>query len=160
MEHEEFIRRDTATIQNTHDSLKTPIQNKGTTNDTETDTPLLSMVVQSDLLRLVAVRQTHQTKRAAKSVKTHANPQDATPYQPPVQTDRQRLCAQMVEIVHRAGSGLERDVRWKSGTAPGTRGPEEVLTLTRNSANAEVSAKEQVNTVHYLHLLDRNHHPI
>lgn len=148
-EREEFIRHDAATIQDASNLLKTTMQNEGSTkNNTETDTAFfLSTVAQSDLSRLVVVRQAHQTKRAANSVKTHANPQDATPYQSPKQTDRQRLCAQMVEVIHRAGSGLERNMRWKSGTAPGTRGPEELLTLAGNSANAEVAAKERVNAV-------------
>ena len=88
-------------------------------------------------------------------VKTHANPQDVkTSDQPQEQTDRQRLHAQMAEVIRRAGSGLERGVRWKSGTAPGTRSLAEVSTLTGNSVNAEVVAKERVNTVHCLHLPD------
>jgi len=113
----------------------------------------LSTLAQSDLSGLVTVRQAHQTKRAANGVKTHAAPQDATSHQPPnSQTDRQKLCAKMVEVIHRAGSGLERGARWKSGTAPGTRGPEEALALTGNSANAGVVAKERVTTVyHFIH---------
>lgn len=154
-ESEEFIRCDAATIQDARNILKTITQNKDTTgDDTETDTSFLSTVAQSDLSWLVAVRQAHQTKRAANSVKTRSNPQDATSYQPREQTDRQRLCAQMTEVIRRAGSGLERDARWKSGTAPGTRGPEEVSTLTGNSANAEVVAKERVSAVCHLRLLD------
>jgi hypothetical protein len=113
---------------------------------------LLSRIVESDLSQLVAVRRAHQTKRAANSVKTRASPRDVTSDRPPEQTDRQRLCAQMAEVIRRAGSGLERDARWKSGTAPGTKSPAEVLTLTGNSANAEVAAKQRVNTVCYLHL--------
>lgn len=151
-EHEEFIRHDAATIQDTRNILEISIQNKDMTKgSTRTDdTSFLSTVAQSDLSQLVAVRRAHQTKRAANSVKTRTNPHDAASYQPPEQTDRQRLCAQMVEVIRRAGSGLERDARWKSGTAPGTRGHEEVLTLTGNSANAEVAAKERVNAVCHL----------
>lgn len=48
----------------------------------------------------------------------------------------------MAEVIHRACTGLERDARWKSGTAPGTQGPEDMLTLAGNSANAEFVAKE------------------
>ena len=44
-------------------------------------------------------------------------------------------------------------MRWKSGTAPGTRSLADVSTLTGNSANAEVVAKERVNTVRCLNLL-------
>jgi hypothetical protein len=63
------------------------------------------------------------------------------------QTDRQRLHAQMTEAVRRAGTGLEWDAWWKSWTAPGTRGPNEMLLLTGNSANAEVAARGRVNVV-------------
>ena len=62
----------------------------------------------------------------------------------------------MAEAVRRAGTGLERDARWKSRTAPGTRGPEETLLLTGNSANAEVVAKERVNAVRDFRLPSRN----
>jgi len=53
----------------------------------------------------------------------------------------------MAEVVRRAGSGLERDARWRSGAAPGTRSAAEMLGLTGNSANAEVAVKERVNIV-------------
>ena len=152
-EHEEVIRRDAATIQDVRNLLKTAGQNRGTTKDnTEADTTsFLSTLAQSDLSQLVAVRQTHQTKRAANSVKTRANPQDATPDQPLGPTDRQRLCAQMADVIRRVGSGLERGTRWKSGTAPGTRTPMEVQTLAGNSANAELAARQRVDTVRQTH---------
>ena len=156
-EQEEFICRDAATIRDVCGALKMPAQNKGTTtNSIGTDTAsFLSTITQLDLSQLVAVRQAHQTKRAANSIKTRANPQDVmTSDQPREQTDRRRLHAQMAEVIRRAGSGLERGVRWKSGTAPGTRSLAEVSTLTGNSANAEVVAKERVNTVRRLHLPD------
>ena len=156
-EQEEFICRDAATIRDVCGALKMPAQNKGTTtNSIGTDTAsFLSTITQLDLSQLVAVRQAHQTKRAANSIKTHANPQDVmTSDQPREQTDRRRLHAQMAEVICRAGSGLERGVRWKSGTAPGTRSLAEVSTLTGNSANAEVVAKERVNSVRRLHLPD------
>lgn len=147
-EREEFIRYDAAMIREVHDALKMPTQNKGTQATAETDTTsFLSAITQLDLSELVAVRQAHQTKRAANSVKTRASPHDTASVQPPKQTDRQKICAQMTEVIRRAGSGLERDARWKSGTAPGTRSPAEVLTLTGNSANAEVAAKGRVDTV-------------
>ena len=97
-------------------------------------------VTRKNLSKLVAVRRAHQTERASKSVKTRANPQDATPT-PRVQTDRQQLSAQMAETIRRAGSGLERNARWKCRTTPGTRGLAEILALAGNSANAEVVAK-------------------
>ena len=120
------------------------MQAQDTTSETDTDSILA--VAQTNLSQLVAVRLAHQTKRASKSIKTRANPQDAKTG-PPVQTDRQKLHAQMAEVVRRAGSGLERDARWRSRTAPGTKGPVEMLTLTGNSANAEVVAKERVRMV-------------
>jgi len=149
---EEFLRHDAAKIKDAHNTLKASTQTQGAAS--ETDANSILAVAQADLSLLVTVRLAHQTKRAAKSVKTRANPQDVTP-KPPVQTDRQRLCAQMAEVVRRAGSGLERDARWRSGTAPGTRGAAEMLGLTGNSANAEVAAKERVNTVRNSHSLDR-----
>ena len=119
-------------------------------NDVQNTPHLLLTTAQSDLSQLVTTRRTHQTKRAANSVKTHASPQDSISPQPAERTDRQSLCSQMAELIHRAGTGLERGARWKSGTAPGTRTAMEVQGLTGNSANAELVAKERVNTVrHY-----------
>lgn len=154
-EQEAFTRRDAAMIQDVRNTLKMSAQNKGTASgDAEAGAAsFLSTTTQVDLSQLVAVRRAHQTKRAANSVKTRASPHDAVSTRSPEPTDRQRLCAQMAEVIRRAGSGLERDARWKSGTAPGTRSPAEVLALTGNSANAEVVAKERVNTV--CHLFDR-----
>lgn len=141
---EEFLRHDTATIEDVRKTLRASTQTEGTAVASS-----ILMITRANLSQLVNVRLAHQTKRAANSVKTRSNPQDAV-LNPPVQTDRQRLCAQMAEVVRRAGSGLERDARWRSGTAPGTKGLAEMLTLTGNSANAEVAAKEQVNTVRNL----------
>jgi len=145
-EQEAFAHHDAAVIREVRSALEIPTQNEGITLETDTAS-FLSTIAQSDLSELVAVRQAHQTKRAAKSVKTRASPHDTASVQPPKQTDRQKLCAQMTEVIRRAGSGLERDARWKSGTAPGTKGPAEVSTLTGNSANAEVAAKGRVDTV-------------
>ena len=61
----------------------------------------------------------------------------------------------MVEVIRRAGTGLERDACWRSQTAPGTQGPDEMLLLTGNSANAEIAAKERVNTVCGSHIYAR-----
>jgi hypothetical protein len=125
----------------------------GDTSKQRNSTPSsILTVAQRDVSQLIAVRLAHQTKRAAKSVKTRSNPQDSTA-KPTGQTERQRLFAQMAEVVRRAGTGLERDARWRSGTTPGTRGPDEVLLLTGNSANAEIVAKERVNTVCESHSL-------
>jgi hypothetical protein len=129
-------------------ALKTPLQGKtGAVNDPENTPLLLPTTTQSGLSPLVTIRRVHQMKRAASSVKTRTNPQDAPSTAATERTDRQRLCAQMAELIRCAGSGLERDARWKSGTAPGTRTVAEVQDLTGNSANAEVAAKERVKVV-------------
>ena len=108
-----------------------------------------------NLSQLVVARQAYQTKRAANGIKTRASPKDSvtTSDQPQEQTDRRRLRAQMTDLIRRTGIGLERDVRWKSGTAPGTGSLADVSALTGNSANAEVVAKERVNKVRCLNLL-------
>lgn len=108
-------------------------------------------VLRRDLSQLVTVRRAHQTNRAARSTKTRSNPHN--PVQKNTnQSDHQQLHLQMVEVVNRIGTGLERNARWRSGAAPGTRSQEETLTLTGNSANAEFVAKERVNKVCGSHL--------
>ena len=129
------------------------------TQDTDghnTTSPILT-VAQRNISQLVAVRRTHQTKCAAKSVKTRSNPQDLTlSAKPTDQVEHRRLCAQMAEVLGCAGTGLERDARWTQAT-PGTRGPHETLLLSGNSANAEVVAKERVNKVCTAHFQVRAH---
>src|SRR5579872_788013 len=84
---------------------------------------------------------------AVKSVKTRSNPQDSD-QEPRDLTDCQWLCAQMAEVVRHAGTGLEWGAWWKSSlAAPGTRSLEETQSLTGNSTNTEVVAKERVNAV-------------
>jgi len=92
------------------DTLKIPIQNEGIIeNEVETDTAsFLLTIAWSDLSQLVTVRRVHQTKRAANSVKMCASPHDATPAQPPGQTDRQRLCVQMAEVIVELRSSTHR----------------------------------------------------
>jgi hypothetical protein len=150
---QEFLRRDMAAIKDMSNTLRHSRQPGGAASETNGGSILT--VAQTDLSRLVAVRLAHQTKRAANSVKTHVNSQDTT-VGPPAQTDRQRLCAQMAEVVRRAGSGLERGAQWRSGTAPGTRSLAETLVLTGNSANAEAVAKERVTAVCNLQLPDES----
>jgi hypothetical protein len=104
-------------------------------------------VSQRSITQLVAVCMAHQTKHAANSIKTRTNPQDSNALETMECSDRQHLHAQMAEVVRRAGTSVERNTRWRSQTAPGTRGPDELLHLTGNSANAEVVAKERVNMV-------------
>ena len=136
--------------------LKTLRSSPASTGHRDDNTGFILTATQRSLSQLVTVRTAHQTKCAAKSVKTRSSPQDSDP-KPAEQTDRQRLCAQMAEVVCRTGTGLERGVRWRSRVAPGTRSPEEVLTLTGNSANAELAAKERVNTVGNSHHWMRDH---
>ena len=126
--------------------LKTLRSSPASTGHRDDNTGFILTTTPMSLSQLVTVRAAHQTKRAAKSIKTCSSPQDSDP-KPAERTERQRLCAQMAEVVRCTGTGLERGVRWTSRTAPGTRSPEEVLTLTGNSANAELAAKERVNSV-------------
>jgi len=54
---------------------------------------------------------------------------------------------QMADVIHRASTGLQREFRWKSGSAPGTKDSAEVSLLKGNSANAELAAGERVKAV-------------
>ena len=144
-EREQSLRRDAETIRNVHNTLKLTKQIQGATERHDNTCPAAT-VGRRNISQLVAIRLTHQTRRAAKSVKTRQSPEDAAPKSTDL-NDRQRLSAQMAEVIGRVSTGLERNIRWKSGTAPGTRGPEETLALTGNSANAEFAAKARVNTV-------------
>jgi protein-tyrosine-phosphatase len=118
-EREESLRHDAATI---WDTLNSSVPANRPTSQLNEENDSVLTVTRRNLSQLVAVCLAHQTKHAAKSVKTRSDPQDSTP-KPTGLSDRQRLCAQMAEVVRRAGTGLERDARWKTGTAPGTRGP-------------------------------------
>ena len=53
----------------------------------------------------------------------------------------------MADVIRRSGTGLERNIRWISGNAPGTKDPTEMSQLSGNSVNAELAAKERVNAV-------------
>lgn len=149
-EHEELLRRDAAVIQDIRNTLKSlkPTQH---ITEQQKETGSIVAVSRRDLSQLVAVRRAHQTKRAARSTKTRSNPHD-TILENTNESDHQQLHSQMVEVVNRVGTGLERSARWRSGTAPGTRSAEETLALAGNSANAEYVAKERVNKVHGSHL--------
>ena len=150
IDQQDFFLRDVATIKSICDALRRPTETPGLMAETNTY-PVLK-VARTDLSQLVAVRLAHQTKRAGKSVKTRSDPQDTIAGLPPAPTDHQKLRVQISEVLRRAGSGLERDARWRSKTAPGTRSLAEMLGLTGNSANAEVAAKGRVNTVRDFHL--------
>ena len=103
------------------------------------------------LERLVELRRLHQTQRAAKSVRSRGEPKtqkqhwNAELAVTPAAAERQKLCAQMADVIRRSGTGLERCARWRS--APGTMDPSEESKLKGNSANAEVVAKDRVKTV-------------
>ena len=152
-EHEESLRCDAATIAGVTDTLRSYESDQGIRDQGSDTTGLILTVAQRNLSQLVAIRLVHQTKRAAGSTKTRSSPKDLTS-EIADQTDRQQLYTQMAEVVRRAGTGLERDARWRSRTAPGTQGPDETLLFTGNSANAEMAAKERVNTVRGYHFLD------
>ena len=150
---QDFLLHDAAAIKTICDTLRIPTETPGLMAETNAYSVL--KVARTDLSQLVTVRLAHQTKRAGKSVKTRSDPQDTISALPPAPTDHKRLRVQISEVLRRAGSGLERDARWRSKTAPGTRSPAEMLGLTGNSANAEVAAKGWVNTVRDFHLSDK-----
>lgn len=100
---------------------------------------------QQDLSQLAPIRRVHQTSRAAKSTKSH---KASTPSASSASSQRHHICSQMAEVIHRSSTGLEREIRWKSGSAPGTKDSTEVSQLSGNSENAEIAAKEHVSTVH------------
>jgi len=103
---------------------------------------------EQDISQLGTIRETHQTKRAARSTKTcKAQANDPTLPAPLTASQRNQICSQMADVIRRSGTGLERNTRWISGSAPGTKDPTEVSQLSGNSANAEISAKERVDTV-------------
>lgn len=103
---------------------------------------------QQDISRLVTIREAHQTRRAARSTKTRkAEANHPTPPAPSTASQRHQICSQMADVIRRSGTGIERNIRWKSGSAPGTKDPVEVSQLGGNSANAELAAKERVNAV-------------
>lgn len=97
--------------------------------------------------RLVTIRQVHQTRRAAKSTKD-CKPSALPSSVSTTQSQRHQVCSQMADVIRRSGTGIERNTRWKSGSAPGTKDAAEVSQLSGNSANAELAAKERMNEVH------------
>jgi len=100
------------------------------------------------LERLVELRYSHQTRRAANSVRSRGEPklvQNGGLTGTSAAAERQKLCVQMADVIRRSGTGLERCARWRS--APGTMDPSEVSKLSGNSANAEVVARDRVNAV-------------
>ena len=118
---------------------------------TKMSAPVLVTPAGCDTLeRLVELRSLHQTRRAAHSVRSRhgsgtREPQDAQDVATPVAIKRQKLCAQMADVLRRSSTGLERSTRWRS--APGTMDPDGVSELNGNSANAEVVAKNRVKAV-------------
>ena len=102
------------------------------------------------LERLVELRRSHQTQRAANSVRSRGEPktqksQDGQPTETSTAAKRQRLCVQMADVIRRSGTGLERCARWRS--APGTMDPLETSELSGNSANVEAVEKDWVKAV-------------
>ena len=100
--------------------------------------------------RLAELRYLHQTRRAAKSVRSGRESKVQEPgavraAETSATTKRQQICSQMADIIQRAGTGLEQCVRWKS--APRAMDPSEVSELKGNSTNAELAAKDRVRMV-------------
>ena len=117
---------------------------------TSTESRLATLIEdgQQDLSQLATIRAAHQTRRAAKSTRTYNTQADnSTLPVPSTTSQRHQICSQMADVIRRSGTGLERNTRWTSGSAPGTKDPAEVLQLTGNSANAELAAKERVSAV-------------
>ena len=98
-----------------------------------------------DIPWLVAIGQAHQTRQAAKSTK--AGRASAPPAPGPTASQRHQICSQMADVIRRSGTGTERNTRWKSGNAPGTKDTVEVSQLSGNSANTELAAKEHIKMV-------------
>ncbi|KAI0629632.1 hypothetical protein C8Q77DRAFT_1065756 [Trametes polyzona] len=110
-----------------------------------------------DLSTLVSVREGHETERARKGVRTRTDLQTLSPREPlnaaiepldgahvgsiPQQESaRQALIREMQQALREeqdrgAGTGLERDARWRAHVVTTTAG-----TQTRNSANAALAA--------------------
>ena len=100
---------------------------------------------QPDISQFATIRRVHQTRRAAKSTRSSKASEPLAPSS--VLSQRHKVCTQMADVIRRSSTGVERGVRWKSGSAPGTKDSSEVLQLSGNSANAELAAKERVNAV-------------
>ena len=135
--------KDTTTIELARSALK-----KVSLTSVGSQTVVLLEGEQQDILQLIAIREAHQMKRATRSTNTgKAQANDPAPPAPSTASQRHQICSQMAEVIHRSGTGVERNIWWKSGSTPGTKDPTKVLQLSRNSANAELAAKEQVNVV-------------
>ena len=135
--------KDTATLESTQLALK-----KIPPTSTGPQTPILLEGEQYDISQLVTIRRVHQTKRATKSTKNSKVPSHhPAPSASSTTSQRHQICSQMADVIRRSGTGIERNIRWKSGNAPGTKDAAEVLQLSGNSANAELAAKRRVNAV-------------
>ena len=110
------------------------------------ETPASFKAGSVDLSQLVQIRRVHQTRRAAKSVRSVAEGHRG-PEEPTAGSQRRQICMQMADVIRRTGTGLERGLRWKSGGAPGTKDHTAVSLLNGNSANAELAAGGRVKAV-------------
>lgn len=110
-----------------------------------------------DLSSLVSIRHAHETKRAKKSVRTHArdgcaNEGDTTTTHVVKEPSlRHKILREMNQVLReeqdqRKTTGVNRAATWKS-SAPGGRGLDDSATLTGNSANAELAAGQRSLTV-------------
>ena len=81
-ECQESIRRSDASVILDTLKMSARAEKSRAANNVQNTPRLLLTTTQSDLSQLVTTRRTHQTKRAANSVKTHASPQDSISPQP------------------------------------------------------------------------------
>ena len=135
--------KDTVAVKSARSALK-----NAPSASTESQPATLIEGDQQDLSQLATIRAAHQTRRAAKSTRTHNSQANNSELPiPSTASQRNQICSQMADVIRRSGTGLERNTRWTSGSAPGTKDPAEVSLLSGNSANAELAAKERVNAV-------------
>jgi hypothetical protein len=109
-----------------------------------------------DLSTLVSIRHAHETKRAKKSVRTHARDGCAHEGDTKAQEAKEpSLCHKILREMNRVlceeqdqrkTTGVNRAATWKS-SAPGGRALDDSAALTGNSANAELAAGQRSLTV-------------
>lgn len=142
-DEEQLRAKDAKAIELTRSTLKNTSLTSG-----GFQTTILLEGEQQDISQLTTIRAAHQTRRATRSTKAGKTPPNdlALPTSSTL-SQRHQICSQMADVIRRSGTGIERNVRWKSGSAPGTKGTAEVSQLSGNSANAELAAKERVTAV-------------
>jgi hypothetical protein len=115
-----------------------------------------------DLSILVSIRRAHETQRAKKSVRTQVQDDSAERSEQRCNSGkepsiRQKIFREMTEVLRedqdrRMNTGANRAATWKS-SAPGGRDNADTVTLTGNSANAELAAGQRSLTVSAIWML-------